>query len=197
MDPEEKKFEIEKINLSNKIKHLDLIQGVINRMASNSFVIKGWTVTLVSAIIFLADKNKNILAILISLIPIIMFWILDTFFLRFEQAYRNLYSQISKDTSIKNPNEYEFNLKVNDKNISFWGVFFSKTFLPFYPVLFVIVLGISFYSYIYSENDKNPEKEKTNINVTCKSEIQHLPSISPTKIPNQIETKEPKKDEKK
>lgn len=195
MTPEEKNFEIEKINLSNKIKHLDLIQGVINRMASNSFVIKGWTVTLVSAIIFLADKNKNILAILVSLIPIIMFWILDTFFLRFEQAYRNLYSQIAKDTSIKNPNEYEFNLKVNDKNIPFGGVFFSKTFLPFYLVLFFIVIGISYYIYKHPEIDKN--EEKTNINVTCKSEIQPLASTSSTKIPKQIEIKEPKKDEKK
>lgn len=32
--------------MDNKLKHLELIQGVINRMASNSFKLKGWAVTL-------------------------------------------------------------------------------------------------------------------------------------------------------
>jgi len=36
--------------MENKIKHLEMIQGVINRMASNSFALKGWAVTLVSGI---------------------------------------------------------------------------------------------------------------------------------------------------
>ena len=32
---------------TNKIQHLQMILGIINRMASNSFALKGWTVTLV------------------------------------------------------------------------------------------------------------------------------------------------------
>lgn len=32
-------------------KHLALVQGVINRLAGNSFSLKGWSVTLVSALL--------------------------------------------------------------------------------------------------------------------------------------------------
>ena len=35
----------------NKRKHLEFIQDVINRMARNSFMLKGWTVLVVGAII--------------------------------------------------------------------------------------------------------------------------------------------------
>ena len=37
--------------MENKIKYLEMIQSVINRMANNSFCLKGWTVTLVSGFI--------------------------------------------------------------------------------------------------------------------------------------------------
>ena len=40
-------------------KHLELIQGVITRLAQNSFLLKGWSVTLVAAILTLASKNPN------------------------------------------------------------------------------------------------------------------------------------------
>ena len=34
--------------MEKKIKHLEMIQGVINRMAGNSFALKGWSVTLIA-----------------------------------------------------------------------------------------------------------------------------------------------------
>ncbi len=42
-----------------KEKHLEMIQGIINRMASNCFALKGWAVTLVSGIFALSDKNTE------------------------------------------------------------------------------------------------------------------------------------------
>ncbi len=42
-----------------KLKHLELSQGVINRMAGNSFLLKGWSVTLVSALFALSAKDSN------------------------------------------------------------------------------------------------------------------------------------------
>ncbi|WP_180230851.1 hypothetical protein [Bacillus cereus] len=33
----------------NKHKHFEMIQGVITRMGSNSFIIKGWSVTSIGA----------------------------------------------------------------------------------------------------------------------------------------------------
>ena len=46
--------------MENKRKHLEFIQSVIARMNSNSFLIKGWSITLVSALFALAAKDSNL-----------------------------------------------------------------------------------------------------------------------------------------
>ncbi|MFY9261342.1 MAG: hypothetical protein WAO71_12645 [Gallionella sp.] len=43
--------------IEQKLKHLDLIQDVIKRMASNSFQLKTWTITIVSAILAMSEKG--------------------------------------------------------------------------------------------------------------------------------------------
>lgn len=45
--------------MENRIKHLELIQVIITRMAGNSFMLKGWAVTLVSGIFVLASKDTD------------------------------------------------------------------------------------------------------------------------------------------
>lgn len=44
--------------MENKTTHLQFIQEVIKRLASNSFLVKGWSVTLVSALFVLSSKDK-------------------------------------------------------------------------------------------------------------------------------------------
>lgn len=58
---------------NNKITHLEMVQGIINRMASNSFMLKGWAVTLVAGIFALASKDTDKLYFLIAYIPIVVF----------------------------------------------------------------------------------------------------------------------------
>jgi hypothetical protein len=64
----------------NKLKHLELIQNVINQMAANSFLLKGWTVALVSSIFVLSQKDSNGAYVIVAVLPIIGFWILDSYF---------------------------------------------------------------------------------------------------------------------
>lgn len=77
-----------------QIKHLEMIQAVITRMASNSFAIKGWTITLVSAILVVAHEIAGWPYLLIALIPAIVFWGLDAYYLRLERIFRKLYDTI-------------------------------------------------------------------------------------------------------
>lgn len=79
-----------------KLKHLDHIQNVITRMNANSFLIKGWTVTLVAALFALADKTKEQHLYLIAFIPVPVFWLLDGFFLATERRFRDLYKKVAK-----------------------------------------------------------------------------------------------------
>src|SRR5689334_11603260 len=70
-----------------------MIQAVITRMGSNSFLLKGWSVTLIAALFALAAKDSNPHLILIAYLPSIVFWGLDGFFLRQEKLFRMLYDK--------------------------------------------------------------------------------------------------------
>lgn len=77
-----------------KLKHLEFIQGVINRMANNSFSLKGWSVLLVSALFALAAADSNKLFIYLAYFPSVFFWILDGYFLWQERLFRKLYDKV-------------------------------------------------------------------------------------------------------
>lgn len=78
----------------NKIKHLEFILNVITRMNSNSFMIKGWCVTLVAALFALAAKDSEVKFAIIAYIVIPTFWVVDGFFIIREKHFRELYNQV-------------------------------------------------------------------------------------------------------
>ncbi len=61
--------------------HLEMIQSIINRMATNSFHLKGWSVTLVAALFALAAKDSTPVFVYLAYFPAFAFWLLDGFFL--------------------------------------------------------------------------------------------------------------------
>lgn len=76
--------------------HLQIIQGVIQRMATNSTSCKAWCITIVSAILVLiADKDKPELAWL-ALLPSVLFAALDAYYLALERAFRASYNSFVK-----------------------------------------------------------------------------------------------------
>lgn len=125
--------------MDNKLKHLELIQGVINRMASNSFKLKGWAVTLASGIFALASKDADKMYFLITYVPVIVFWLLDSYYLWQERLYRTLYN----DVRTKDENDIDFSLNVSNyannpvKN-TFCSSLLSKTEIWFYIPLALI-----------------------------------------------------------
>lgn len=90
--------------MENKLKHLEFIQNTIIRMGSNSFLIKGWTITLVAALFALSAKDANINYALISYVVIPVFWALDGYFLSKERQYRYLFNQVAA----KEENQIDF-----------------------------------------------------------------------------------------
>jgi hypothetical protein len=136
--------------MENKYKHLEMIQGVINRMAANSFSLKGWTVTLVSGIFVLASKDTNKLYFLAAYIPIFIFWGLDSYYLLQERLYRTLFGKVRQldDGSINydmNANLPEFKTGRN----TFWSCFVSATEMWFYLPLALISGGIIVVTHIF------------------------------------------------
>ena len=78
------------------IKHLELIQVVIARLGSNGFVVKGWAVTVAGLFLGFAVESSNYRLALISVLPTLAFWYLDTYFLRSERLFRSLYDRVRR-----------------------------------------------------------------------------------------------------
>ncbi len=82
--------------MEKKLKHLEFIQQTINRMASNLFLLKGWTVTLIAAMFALAAKESKDFYFVLAYFPTLMFWLLDGYFLSQERRFRSLYEHVTK-----------------------------------------------------------------------------------------------------
>ncbi|MDH3972715.1 MAG: hypothetical protein OEV42_00430 [Deltaproteobacteria bacterium] len=120
--------------MSKMQSHLEMIQGIINRLSHNSFLLKGWTVVLVSALFALAAKDKNALFIYLSYFPSIAFWCLDGYFLWQERLFRALYDnvRVMKEENI----DYSMNVKNADiSEITWSSAFLSKTLIMFHGVI--------------------------------------------------------------
>lgn len=129
--------------MENKLKHLEFIQNVITRMNSNSFLIKGWTIILVSALFALAANDSNLNFVLVSYIAIPVFCILDGFFIAVERRFRDLYSEVAE----KAEDAIDFKMdtsKFNKGDRTWIAGIFSKTLLPFYGISVGTTLIIMF-----------------------------------------------------
>ncbi|PEM52043.1 MULTISPECIES: hypothetical protein [Bacillus cereus group] len=127
----------------SKIRYLEMIQGVISRMASNSFLLKGWTVTIVVGLFAFANiKEMDSRYILLALVPAIFFWSLDGFFLRQEKLFRKLYDHVR--ASEEDTVDFSMDTSQFKTQVSNWmRIMISTTLLLFYiPIFIVIILAL-------------------------------------------------------
>ena len=131
-----------------KMKHLEMVEGIIERMGNNSFQLKGWAVTLVSIIGALSAQGSDRRFFLLSFLPLAAFWLLDSFYLQKERKYRILY----KNISIKEESNIDFNMDTRNivmsgkeaSRICYFKCLFSITEVLFYGVIVVAVLVLAF-----------------------------------------------------
>jgi hypothetical protein len=76
-----------------RARHLEMLQQIIARMSQNSFTIRGWSITLVTAAFaLLATQDLDRRVVLFALIPTWIFWGLDASYFRTERLFRALYA---------------------------------------------------------------------------------------------------------
>lgn len=134
---------------NNKITHMEMIQGIINRIGGNSFSLKGWAVTLVAGIFALASKDTDKMYFLIAYVPIVVFWFLDAYYLLQERLYRALYNKVR----IMKEEDIDFDMNTNLPEIKsektvYSDCLFSKTELGFYVPLALLVAVIIILTYL-------------------------------------------------
>lgn len=133
-------------------KEIDLVQGCINRMAQNSFLIKGWLITLLTVVIALLPETINIrILCIVGFVTILCFWYLDGFFLKMEKLYRWKYEWIISNRQTSSDNLYDLNpynkkMWINHAGVkskeepTVTRVMFTKTLTPMYlPLLLVVI----------------------------------------------------------
>lgn len=124
-------------------KHLDFIQNVIARLANNSFLMKGWTLTVSGAFFGLAAKESSPEVAAVGLLPAAVFWGLDAYYLRQERLFRGLYDLVAQGSQEVGPFSMDARvvLKAGQKKIQPWArSLFTRTIGSFHG--FVVVVGM-------------------------------------------------------
>ena len=129
-----------------RIKHLEMIQGIITRMNQNSFMLKGWMITIVSALLAIYADKGNVAYLVVTIFPILVFWFLDAYYLQQERKFRGIYSDIvdGKNIPIFQMPIGEYNDKM-DCRYSYCKVFWSKTIAGLYCTILVFIVLILVY----------------------------------------------------
>lgn len=85
----------------NNVKHLEFIQSNIARMNQCSFQMKGWMVTIVSALLALYASSVDSITgegtnmyIFVAIVPTVIFWVLDSYYLQQERKFRGVYNDL-------------------------------------------------------------------------------------------------------
>lgn len=127
--------------MESKLKHLEFIQDAIKRMAGNSFLLRGWSITLVIAIFTLASQTYRPIYVWIALFITVVFWLLDSYYLYQERRFRCLYEIVR----VKDPGSIDFSMSLPKKhcsNCSWFSAARSPIFTVFYGLITLILIAI-------------------------------------------------------
>lgn len=142
-------------------KHMDYVQAVITRLANNSFVMKGWALTLSSALLGLAASQGQAMLACAAVVPAMAFWLLDTYFLRQERAFREMFG----DIAAKRVTNFEIEPAPYAKRQSWWQVGGSLSLSAFYGGIIALSAVVAIVLAIVTTAGANPESQDRSVNV--------------------------------
>lgn len=125
-----------------KRQHLEFVQNVITRMASNSFQIKGFTMVMATLLAGLWGESKNMIFLWL-LIPmtVICAWV-DAYYLQLERKYRELYKRSVAQLEEQHSLTEIYNMDVRPISRSYWSCLFSKSMAMPYLIILLIIGAI-------------------------------------------------------
>src|SRR5271156_452080 len=125
-----------------KLQHLQFIQAAIARMATNSFLFKGWSITIAAGLAAFAAVESRTALLVLALVSTFLFWGLDGYYLWLERGFVNLYAVVAaKDDEA----DLDFSMKIDKTDAAYrW---FKTCWRPhlwaFYGAIIVVdVVGI-------------------------------------------------------
>ncbi len=124
--------------------HLDILQGVIQRMAENSRSCKVWNITLVSAVLVFVARLDKPEYVLIALFSTILFLILDTYYLALERAFRRSYDDFVRKLHGGSLTSSDLFTVAPTGSVPghFLSSLLSFSIWPFYPMIVIMTIII-------------------------------------------------------
>lgn len=125
-----------------KIAYLQMIQDNIQRMATSSALFKGFSATIVAGVSALSYHEINSWILGLSFLPVIVFFLLDIYYLRLERLYRDLFEQIRRDD---HPCDFDMKPPIDSETVKrakagFVTCVSSFSIAVFYPLMIVILI---------------------------------------------------------
>lgn len=120
------------------VRHLEMIQTIITRMAHNSFLLKGSSMTLLAAmLIFIVRSEASACFIFIFTIPILIFWGLDAYYLWQERLFRCVYNEVR----ICEKTDFDMSVSKHEDKVKWLNAVRSRLLLSLYLVeIFFLVI---------------------------------------------------------
>lgn len=127
----------------DKRKHLEFIQGVVNRMASNSFLFKGWSITIIAGISTFAASDSNTALMVVPIVSTILFWSVDAYYLMLERAFRRIYNKVAE----LKPEQIDYSLTPDkiDTSLKCWlkTLFGRPALVLFYGIVLAMLVTLA------------------------------------------------------
>ena len=175
-------------------KHLEMIQAVISRMAANSFILKGWSVSAATALLALAAGTKHHWVALVALLPTIVFGALDGYYVAQERRFRALFCDVARvqppkgSLSEKPPARYSMDVR-NFAHVFPWGAaVWSKSV---WPVHGITALAVAIVACVVSSSPDEP-KDPVRVEVRDTVLMRTVPNI-PTGADGKLQPDAPRR----
>jgi hypothetical protein len=128
-------------DMEAKLQHLQFIQAVIARMATNSFLFKGWAITIAAGLSAFAAVESRAALLVLVLVSTTLFWGLDGYYLWLERCFIALHVKVAAQS------EEQINFSMTPDKTNAPSRWFKTCLRPhlwlFYGAIIVIdVVGI-------------------------------------------------------
>ena len=122
--------------------HLEMLQGVIQRMAENSRSCKFWSITTLSAVIVLMVRTGIPEHMLIAFAPVFLFGTLDVYYLTLEFRFRLAYDELLEKmrSGSYGPNDMYRIAPAGRPVAALWRCTRSLSIMLYYPFALAVIL---------------------------------------------------------
>jgi hypothetical protein len=115
-------------------------------MGNNSFLIKGWSITLVSAIFVVAFQGKDKMTALWTLFPAVIFWLLDGLYLWQERLLRCLYDYVrelpEKKIDFSMDTTHVRDIRIRGRKNTWINALLSRSLFPFHGGMIMAIIAV-------------------------------------------------------